>query len=535
MTSKKFDVVIIGAGHNGLTCAGYLARAGLSVKVLERRHIVGGAAVTEEIHPGFRCTILSFLTGMLEPKIVEDLELKKYGFELISRPAGPFIPELDGPGFLMPSSPAEAVEAIRQWSPADAKQYLAFDAELQEVAQLIKSTILQAPPNAGGGIGEIVKAVKLANRGRKLSPNALQALVDLFTTSIGQYLDSWFNWDRLKGMQTFGAMTGVLQSPYAPNTAYGLLHHAWGTTGGKAGKFDYSRGGMGGITQAMLKSAEAKGVEVSVNAGVREVIVENGRANGVVLEDGTSIRARAVISNLNPNLLFTQLVDNSILPERFGRRMKNWRSVGGCFRISVALSELPDFTSMPGTNQQIHHTSSAFICPSLQYFEDAYLSAAQKGWSDRPIIDMTIPSTLDDTLAPPGQHVATLFCQHVMPKLPSGQSWDEVKGVFADLVIDTVTEYAPNFKRSIIARQALSPLDLEREWGLVGGCIFHGCQNLDQIFSLRPAAGYADYRTPVPKLYMCGSGTHPGGGVTGAPGHNAAQSVIRDFRSRKVT
>jgi len=533
MVDKYLDTVIIGAGHNGLTCAGYLAAAGLSVKVVERRHVVGGAAVTEEIHPGFRSSICSFVVGMLEPKVIDDLELRKYGFEIISRSAGAFLPQIDGPGFLMPRTVEASVAAIREFSIHDADRYAAFDAEISKVAGVIKQMVLETPPNLGGGIRDALRALSIGNRMRKLDNESTQALVNQFTMSIGHYLDNWFEWDLLKGMLAFPALTGVFLSPYATGTAYGLLHHAWGMTSGKQGKWDYARGGMGSITQAMARSAEARGVDIQVDAAVKEVIVEKGIARGVVLEDGSTNRARSVVSNLNPKLLFTQLVDSDCLPATFLRRMQTWRCGSGTFRMNVALSELPDFVCRPGTSQQDHHTCSTFICPSLQYCEDAYLSATRDGWSANPIINMSIPSTVDDSLAPAGAHVATLFCQHFDPNLPDGKSWDDVKEEVADHVINTVDRYAPNFKQSIIARQTLTPLDLEREFGLTDGDIFHGSQHLDQIFSLRPAAGYADYRTPVKGLYMCGAGTHPGGGVSGAPGHNAAHEMIRDFKSRK--
>ncbi len=534
MENKDYDVVVVGAGHNGLTCAGYLAAAGHSVKVVERRHVVGGAAVTEEIHPGFRCSTASFVVGMLEPKVIEDLELRKYGFEIISRSAGAFLPQIDGPGFLMPRTVEASVEAIRELSQHDGERYAAFDAELMKVADVVKQMVLETPPNLGGGIRDVLRALTVGNRLRKLDNETTQALINQFTMSIGHYLDNWFESDLLKGMLAFPALTGVFTGPYATGTAYGLLHHAWGMTSGTQGKWDYTRGGMGGITQAMARSAEARGVDIQLNAGVQEVIVEKGVARGVVLEDGSTIRARAVVSNLNPKLLFTRLVDPKYQPAAFHRRMQTWRCGSGSFRMNVALSELPDFLCRPGTFQQDHHTCSMFICPSLQYCEDAHLSATRDGWSAKPIINMSIPSTVDDSLAPAGAHVATLFCQHFDPNLPNGKSWDDVKEEVADHVIDTVNSYAPNFKQSVIARQILTPLDLEREFSLPGGDIFHGSQHLDQIYGLRPAAGYADYRTPVKNLYMCGAGTHPGGGVSGAPGHNAAHEMIRDFKSRKL-
>jgi phytoene dehydrogenase-like protein len=287
---------------------------------------------------------------------------------------------------------------------------------------------------------------------------------------------------------------------------------------------------MGAITTAMAKAAAAHGAEIRVSSPVREVLVEKGRAAGVVTERGEAIRARAVVSNLNPKLLYRQLIDPVALPPEFRQRIETYRCASGTFRMNVALSELPDFTALPGTALAEHHTAGIIIAPSLAYMEQAYFDARSSGWSRRPIVELVIPSTLDDSLAPPGAHVASLFCQHVAPELPDGSSWDRHRDAVADLMIETVSTYAPNFKRSVLGRQVLTPLDLERTFGLIGGDIFHGALDLGQMFSARPVLGYADYRGPIPGLYMCGSGTHPGGGVTGAPGHNAAREIVRDFK-----
>jgi len=525
-----YDVIIIGGGHNGLTCAGYLAKAGKKVLVLERRHIVGGAAVTEEIHPGFRCTLLSFVVSILEPKVIEDLELKKHGYETVPRPYGKFFaPEQDGPGYMHPADPSKVIEAIAELSEKDAENYKAFDEEVGRVAAALRTLILECPPNLGGGLKDIFQAIKQGNRIRKLDLDTQQALINMFTMSVGDYLDQWFESDLLKGILSFSSITGLVQSVYAPGTAYGLLHHAWGTANGQQGSWELSKGGMGGITQAMASFAKSKGADIEVNAGVSEVIIENGAATGVILEDGRRFTAKAVASNLNPKLLFTKLVPRGHVPEDFQFRMDHWRSESGSFRMSVALSELPDFKSRPGTHLQPHHTCSIEFCPSLQYMDDAYFSAKTKGHSDKPIIQVTIPSTLDDTLAPEGQHVATIFAQHFPFKRRDGRSWDEVKDEVADHILSVIDEQAPNFSKSVLGRVVFTPLDLEREFGLTEGGIFHGGLQLDQMFSLRPAPQYADYRSPIKSLYMCGSGTHPGGGVTGAPGHNAAKEILKDM------
>jgi phytoene dehydrogenase-like protein len=367
---------------------------------------------------------------------------------------------------------------------------------------------------------------------RKLPLPTQRELLDLFTKSAGDYLDGWFESAPIKAAYGFDSVVGNYASPYSPGSAYVLLHHVFGEVNGKKGAWGHAIGGMGAITQAMAKSAGARGAEIRTGCAVREVLVKEGRALGVVTEHGERLDARVVVSNLNPRLLYTRLVDPGVIPADFLRRIQAWRCGSGTFRMNVALSELPDFSCLPGKVAAEHHGSGIIIAPSLAYMERAYHDARALGWSREPIVEMLIPSTLDPTLAPPGQHVASLFCQHVAPQLPDGASWDEHREQVADLMIDTVTRYAPNFKRSVIGRQVMSPLDLERTFGLVGGDIFHGALGLDQLFAARPMLGHADYRGPLKGLYTCGAGAHPGGGVTGAPGHNAAREVLRDFARR---
>jgi phytoene dehydrogenase-like protein len=360
--------------------------------------------------------------------------------------------------------------------------------------------------------------------------------VDLFTRSAGDFLDGWFESDPIKAAYGFDGVVGTYASPYTPGSAYVLLHHCFGEVNGVKGAWGHAIGGMGSITEAMAAAARAEGAEIKVGAGVREVLIERGCAAGVVTESGDAYRARIVVSNLNPKLLFLNLVDPAAVRPDFSERMQQWRCVSGTFRMNVALSELPSFTVLPGKDVAEHHTSGIILAPTLRYMQQAFFDARTTGWSTRPIVEILIPSTLDNSLAPEGRHVASLFCQHVAPELPpetpGGKSWDAHRDTVADLMIDTVNAYAPNFKASVIARQVFSPLDLERTFGLVGGDIFHGTLELGQLFSARPALGYADYRTPIAGLYQCGAGTHPGGGVTGAPGHNAAREVLKDVRRR---
>jgi phytoene dehydrogenase-like protein len=395
---------------------------------------------------------------------------------------------------------------------------------------VLRSLVLTAPPNlpAGSVPGTLRELGRLAAIGERLwQADALTAALRMFRRSAGDMLDAWFESDPIKAVLGFDAVVGNLASPYTPGSAYVLLHHVFGEVNGRHGAWGHAIGGMGAITQAMAKAAAEHGVRIDLGSAVREVIVERGRAAGVVLQDSTALRARAVIANVNPQYLFQALVPQEAVPNAMAARMKAWKAGSGTFRMNVALSRLPRFTALPEAGD--HHTAGIIMAPSLAYMDAAYRDCMRHGWSWAPIIEMLIPSTLDDSLAPPGAHVASLFCQHVAAQLADGSSWEEQRDIVADLMIDTVEAYAPGFRASVIGRQALSPLDLTRIFGLPNGDIFHGALTLDQLFSARPKLGYADYRMPVPRLYLCGSGAHPGGGVTGAPGHNAAQAVIADL------
>ncbi|MCU6501028.1 NAD(P)/FAD-dependent oxidoreductase [Rugamonas sp. A1-17] len=530
------DVIIIGGGHNGLVCAYYLAKAGLKVTVLEQRDVVGGAAVTEEFHPGFRNSVAAYTVSLLNPKVINDLELKQHGLNIVERPLSNFLPLDDGRYLKIGAGQTQA--EVAKFSQRDASRLQAYAQHLETAAGLLRETVLRTPPNLVQGswlsaLPELIKAGGLGNRMRKLSVATQRELLDLFTKSAGDYLDGWFESAPIKAAYGFDSIVGNYASPYTPGSAYVLLHHVFGEVNGKKGAWGHAIGGMGAITQAMARSAEARGVEIRTGCGVREVLLDKGRAVGVVTAKGERLDARVVVSNLNPRLLYTSLVDAAALPADFLRRMEAWRCGSGTFRMNVALSELPDFSCLPGKTMAEHHGSGIIIAPSLDYMERAYHDARALGWARKPIVEVLIPSTLDPSLAPPGQHVASLFCQHVAPQLPDGASWDQHRDAVADLMIDTVNAYAPNFKQSVLGRQIMSPLDLERTFGLVGGDIFHGALGLDQLFSARPMLGHADYRGPIAGLYTCGAGTHPGGGVTGAPGHNAAHEVLRDFKQKK--
>jgi phytoene dehydrogenase-like protein len=536
-SGASIDALIIGGGHNGLVCAAYLAGAGLKVTVLEQRSVVGGAAVTEEFHPGFRNSVAAYTVSLLNPKVIRDLELPKYGLRVVERKLSNFLPTEDG-RYLLVGEGRTAAE-VAKFSPGDAARLDEYGERLGIVADVLRDLVLETPPNAIEGswrmaLPELLRAARIGGRLRKLDMNMRRELLTLFATSAGEYLDGWFESDPIKAAYGFDGIVGNYASPYTPGSAYVLLHHVFGEVNGKKGAWGHAIGGMGAITQAMAKSAQARGAVIRVSTPVREVIVEGGRAVGVVTGSGETIRAAAVISNLNPKLLYQKLIAAEALPGEFRDRISRWRCGSGTFRMNVALSELPDFTCLPGKDAADHHTAGIIIAPTLSYMEQAYFDARSTGWSRKPIVEVVIPSTLDDSLAPPGQHVASLFCQHVAPQLPNGESWDTHRDTVADLMIETVNRYAPNFKAAVLGRQIMSPLDLERTFGLVGGDIFHGALTLDQMFSARPMLGYGNYRGPLEGLYMCGAGTHPGGGVTGAPGHNAAREIIGDFRRRRL-
>ena len=532
--ADKHDVVIIGGGHNGLTCACYLARAGLSVRVLERRAIVGGAATTEEFHPGFRNSATSYTVSLLHPKVIADLDLARHGLKIVERPLANFLPlSAEAGAYLKIGAGLAATQAeVARHSQRDAERLPAYYAMLEEAAQVLRGLSLETPPNAGGGLAEILPALKVMNSVKKLALPARRNLLALFARSAGDLLDAWFESAPLKAAFGFDAVVGNFASPYAPGSAYVLLHHVVGEVNGKPGQWGHAIGGMGAISEAMAAEARLRGVTIDCGAEVAQLLVRNGRARGVVLKDGREIAARAVAANVNPKLLFLDLVEPRHVEADFLERMKNYRCASATLRMNVALSALPQFACLPAAGT--HHQSGIIMAPSLAYMEKAWFDARSGDMAGEPIVEMLIPSTVDDTLAPRGAHVASLFCQHFNPVLAHGKSWDGLREAAADRVIDTVNRFAPNFRASVLARMVLTPLDLERRYGLTGGDIFHGALALDQLFSARPVLGNANYRMPLAGLYLCGSGAHPGGGVTGLPGHNAAREIVRDFRRGRM-
>ena len=527
MAQRSFpssDVLIIGAGHNGLVCAYYLARRGLKVTMLERRHVVGGAAVTEEFAPGFRNSTASYTVSLLNPKVIEDMNLHRHGLKVVLRKVDNFLPTR-GADHLLSGRGGLTRREIARHSAKDAEGYDAYSKALEAVVRILRNWILRAPPNAGGGLGDVLAALKLGNGVRGLEAEEQRNLFDFFTKSAGDILDRYFGTDIVKALFGFDAVVGNYASPYSPGSAYVLLHHLFGEAAGVPAAWGHAIGGMGAITEAMAKACREAGVEIVLDTPVEGIIVERGRAAGAVA-GGKTYRAKAVAANVNPKYLFGELVPEGAVSADVTRRMAGWGAESATFRMNVALSELPRFTSLPEPGD--HLTAGIIVAPSLGYMDRAYTSARTDGWAREPIVEMLIPSTLDDSLAPAGSHVASLFCQHFPYEVDGG--WEARVDEAADHIIAHVDRYAPGFKASVVGRLALSPWHLEQRFGIPRGDIFHGKMGLDQLFSARPMLGHADYRMPLAGLYLCGSGAHPGGGVTGAPGHNAAQAILADRR-----
>ena len=450
---KPYDALIVGGGHNGLTCACYLAGAGYRVRVLERRDVVGGAAVTEEFLPGFRNSAAAYTVSLLHPKVIGDLRLAEHGLRIIERPLANFLP-LSGNAYLkVGNTLGQTQTEVGRFSARDAERLPDYYAMLERAGGVLRELLLETPPNVGGGVRDAFAALRFGNRMRKAGMAARRDFLDLMTKSAGDLLDSWFESDAIKAAFGFDAVVGNYASPYAPGSAYVLLHHVIGEVNGKRGAWGHAVGGMGAITQAMAKEAERRGVEITTGCEVFKVCVDDRGAQGVQLADGSMVDARCVVANVNPRLLFLQLVDEHVLDADFVRRMRGYKCGSATFRMNVALSELPDFNCLPGRHLQAHHQSGIIIGPSLGYMEQAYFDARTYGCSRAPIVEMLIPSTVDPTLAPPGKHVASLFCQHFAYDLPNGLDWDQIRESAADHVVDTVTRYAPNFKGAVLGTQ----------------------------------------------------------------------------------
>jgi phytoene dehydrogenase-like protein len=522
--AASYDAIIIGAGHNGLVTAAYLARAGRKVLVLERRHLVGGACVTEEVFPGFKVSTAAYVNSLFRPEIIRDLRLHDHGFALLERNPSSFTPFPDGRFLLMGPDRQMTLREIGKFSARDAENYPKYEAMLERVADVVEPTLTMRPPNLlRPGLRDLWHLWKLGRSFRKLG-TAAGAAIEVLTGPARTILDRWFESEQLKGTLATDAIIGAFAAPSMPGTAYVLFHHVMGETNGKRGVWAYVKGGMGGLTQALAAAARAHGADIRTEAPVARILVQGGAVYGVTLAGGEEIRARVVASNADAHVTFTKLIDPRLLPPDFADAVGRIGYESASLKINVALSELPDFSACPG-GPGPQHRGTIHLCPDQDYIEHAYDDAKYGRPSQRPVLECTIPSVVDPSVAPPGRHLMSMFVQYAPYRLKEG-NWDDIKETFADRCFDILNEYAPNFKRSVIARQVLSPLDLERVFGLTGGNIFQGAMTMNQLFSLRPVIGFADYRTPLKGLYLCGSAAHPGGGVIGAAGWNAAREIL---------
>lgn len=525
---KSYDIIIAGGGHNGLVAAAYLARAGKKVLVCEARALVGGCAVTEEVWPGYRVSTASYLVSLMQQKVVEDLELPKHGYLVDAKDPAFFSAFPDGRHLFMWQDRAKTLAEIAKFSKKDAERYPAYEEYLEGLARVIEELLLVTPPDfPPHGISGKLEYLKLGAKFRKLSKPEMLGLVKVFTASAADFLDEWFESEQLKVTLATDGVIGANGGPRSPGTAYILLHHCMGGVNGHRGLWGFVRGGMGAVSESIASSARAAGAEIRVNAPVQKIVVKGNKVRGVVLASGEEIAAKAVASGIDPKRTFLHLMDRADLPEDFVAAFEKYRCEGTSCKINLGLTGLPDFKAFPGAPGP-QHRATMHICPSVDYIERAWDDAKYGRPSERPLIEMTVPTMYDPTLAPAGRHIMGIFLQYA-PYTLKGATWDEEREKFADRVIDIIAEYAPNIKSVIEHRQVLTPLDLERRFGLTGGNIFHGEMGVDQMFFFRPLAGWARYRTPVKHLFICGSGGHPGGGVMGAPGHNAAREMLKDL------
>jgi phytoene dehydrogenase-like protein len=527
--AQHYDVIVIGGGHNGLVNAAYLARAGKKVLVLERRGVVGGAAVTEEIFPGFHFSECSYVVSLLRPEIIRELDLPRHGLEILPLD-GTFTPMPDGDLLWRVNDHAKTLREIRRHSQVDAEAYDEFGKTMLPICRFVKPILSMIPPDPTTlNPRDLRKLYFLGRRLQKLSSDERYTLIQLMTMSAADFLDQWFETDVLKATMSASGIIGTFLGIRSPGTAYVLLHHYMGEIDGAFRSWGFSRGGTGAISNAIASAAREVGVEIRTRAGVSRILVKNGRAAGVALESGEEISASLVSSSVDPHLTFEKFLAPSDLPADFLEQVRRYKFRGSSGKVNLALDALPDFECLPGAGAHLRGAIS--ISPSVEYMERAYDDAKYGRFSRRPYIDVVIPSLTDPSIAPPGKHVLSCFVQYAPYKLAPGEgSWDDQREKFGDTVVNTLAEYAPNLKKIIIGRQILTPLDLEREFGLTQGNIFQGELSLEQLFFLRPVPGWAYYRTPVQNLYMCGSATHPGGGIMGAPGRIASQVILRDWK-----
>ena len=536
LSRASYDAILVGGGHNGLTAAAYLARAGLSTLVLERRGIVGGACVTEEIAPGCRASTTSYIASMLRPEVIRDLDLAGHGLKMVPCDPALLVPFPDGTAVPWWSERERTVAELEKLSPADAKTFVRVDDELKRLARYLQPFFLEAPPDVGArGWTGLLEALRVGRRFRGISASEAGRMVAFLTGSLGDFLDRNYESEKVKTLFLANNVYGKHGGPYSPGTALGLLFHL--LSGGEhdiQGFYGHVLGGMGAITQAMAAAARGFGAEILTESPVASIEVHDGKARGVVLEDGRRIAASVVVSNADPKRTFLGLIAARELPDEFRRSIEGIKMDGPCAKVNFVLSEEPSFLGMPPAFTKPQRALATLV-PSLEFAERCYNVARSGEIPEELWVDCVVASNVDPSLAPEGRHVMTTFVQYVPYRLRNGagaaaSTWDEKRELLGDRVVKKIAEYAPNVPKSIVARQVLTPLDLERVYGLTEGNIFHGDLALEQLFFMRPVAGWARYRTPVAGLYLCGAGAHPGGGVTGAPGHNAARQVLKDWK-----
>ncbi|MDQ2865216.1 MAG: NAD(P)/FAD-dependent oxidoreductase [Candidatus Eremiobacteraeota bacterium] len=525
--ATTYDAIIIGGGHNGLVTAAYLAKQKWKVLVLERRYIVGGACVSEETFPGFKVSTAAYVNSLFRPEIVADLHLKDYGFEAIERNPASFSPMLDGRYLMLGRGVAADVEEIAKFSKRDAEAFPKYEAMLERVAKIIEPTLTQIPPNVlRPGLGDLLGMGKMGRAMQKMGPGMNEA-IEMLTGAARPILDRWFEDEHLKGTMATDAIIGAMMSPSMPGTAYVLFHHVMGETNGKKGVWAYMRGGMGGLTQSLAKAAQDLGVEIRTEAEVAKILTKNGAVTGVALKNGDEYRAKRVASCVDMHLTFEKFLDPATLPPDFASAVSRISYDSASVKINLALDRLPSWTALPGHEPGPQHHGTVHLVPDQDFIERAYDDAKYGELSREPVVECCMPSSLDSTVAPPGKHLMSMFLQYAPYKLKTGPWTDAVKEDFADRCFNIVEQYAPGFKHSILDKQILSPVDIEEKFGLTGGNIFQGTMPVHNLYMFRPIPGYADYKTPVKNLFMCGSAAHPGGGVMGAPGWNAARVMLK--------
>jgi phytoene dehydrogenase-like protein len=524
--SKRYDVIVIGGGHNGLVNAAYLARAGKRVLVLERRYVLGGAAVTEEIIPGFKFSVFSYVVSLLRPEIIRDLDLPRHGLEILPLD-GTMTPMQNGDHLWRVNDHAKTRRELERHSKVDAEAYEEFGKSMVAMCRFVKPILGMIPPDPTSfDPRDLKKLAFLGKRFQDLPAEDKYNLVQLMTMSAADFLDQWFETDVLKATMSASGIIGTFLGIRSPGTAYVLLHHYMGEIDGAFRSWGFSRGGTGAISNAIGDAAVEAGVEIRKEASVSRIIVKSGTAKGVALEGGEEIYADIVSSSVDPNLTFLKFIESRELPPDFLEEVRRYKYRGSSGKVNLALDALPSFTCLPGPGRHLRGAIS--ISPSMEYMERAYDQAKYGEFSRRPYIDMVIPTLTDPSVAPPGKHILSCFVQYAPYKLKSGPDWDQQRDAFGEAVIDTISQYAPNLRNIIIGKQVITPLDIERTTGLSEGNIFQGELSLEQLFFLRPVSGWARYRTPIRKLYMCGSATHPGGGIMGAPGRLAALEILKD-------